>query len=95
MKKEAIIKKWNTFIQLPFPEIDNVNLQFELTEIDSFSAGCITRYLDGELDQECISILKQSLVDLSTHLNEIKGKEKSYFMLLHEIINDIKEHKGF
>ena len=94
MDKDIIIRKWNNLLQMPFPEISDTKFQFELTEIDSYSAGCITRYIDGELDQECISILRQALIKLTEHLNVIAGNEKDYFMLLHEIISDIKEIKG-
>ena len=95
MNKEIITNKWLKFKEIPFPEINDVNLQFELTTIDSYSAGCISRYLDGELDQECISFLKQSSLDLEEFLKKISGKEKVYFMLLHELVNDIKTLKNF
>jgi len=95
MDKDVISKKWNHLLQTPFPEISDINLQFELTEIDSCSAGCITRYLDGELNQECINILRETIPKLTNHLKVITGKEKSYFMLLHEIIVGIKELEGF
>lgn len=56
MLKDEINTKWNKFNKLEFPtiNIDSDLIHSELMEIDIFPAGCIPRYLAGNLNQECI-----------------------------------------
>ncbi len=90
MNKRVIIEKWNKFVEIPFPIISNESLMSELVGIDTFTAGCISSFIDGNLDQECINILKSTNEDLSKIQWELHSPEvKKYFEFLAEMVKNI------
>ena len=95
MNKESVTKKWNKLLNMEIPEIGDNDKFFNLTETNTYSAGCITSYLEGKLDQECITIIKLAIINLKNILPNIDKEEKAYYELLVEILKDIKRQKGF
>lgn len=78
---DDIKKKWDLWNCMPFPreayELDD----FDLVSVDTFSAGCISVYVDreGVLDNHREGVLRTCVCDLDKVLSHLSGETREYF----------------
>lgn len=74
---------WQESLRYAFPrEVNGATINgVDLTEVDSFSAGCISSFIDskGTLDQNRVNILKSCISDLEKIILTLEGEAKRYF----------------
>jgi hypothetical protein len=81
---------------LPFPEgvFDlGDSLGFDLLSIDTFSAGCISVFVEnrGKLDKKRIEILRNCIDDLDSIFEKLTGEVKAYFSELWKLSKMVLE----
>lgn len=81
--------RWNDWLERRFPAntFDIAARGFELVEIDTFSAGCISVFVDsgGKLDRKRIDVLRNCVRDLDHLLPDLSTEAKDYFAELSTI----------
>ena len=93
---EKIKEQWNAWYDVPFPR-EAYDLEvLDLISIDTFSAGCISVYVErhGELDQERITCLRQCSQDLDACLGELSGGTREYFEKLSDLSRMVLDSLG-
>ena len=90
---KQLVSSWEEFMRKPFPSNlagENIN-GVDLVEVDSYTAGCITTYIEtkGTLDQEHKKILKKCLEEIQAVIPLLKNEEQKYFSMLFSIGNTV------
>jgi len=99
MKDEQIFseikRRWEAWSNLPFPSdvYEPESLGFDLTSLDTFSAGCISVFVGnrGKLDRERIVVLSNCAGDLDKMCNRLSGNIKEYFTELSNLSHMVLE----
>ena len=85
--------RWNEWTKIPFPDgASQLDINgVDLIEIDTFSSGCISAYVDnrGKLDRDRIEILRNCTGDLDSILGELTGEIGDYFSELSNISHQV------
>jgi hypothetical protein len=80
---------WEVFLQKPYPnsltgeEIDGV----ELTQIDTFAAGCIQAFIANKntLDSDRQKVLQDCMSDIDKVFDKLGDEGKEYFSQLYKL----------
>jgi len=82
--------KYQEFLNLGFPDITGEQF-FELTSLDSFSAGIIDTYITrkGKLSKLDFKLLVKLNLELKSAIKELNGVELTYFSFLSDLVNQI------
>ncbi len=93
---QKIEQEWAEYCKLPFPD-ELVHVEIEgvcLASLDSFAAGCISRYLDDHsLDVECKTILEDCSSKLRKIVSELQGPANVYILRLQTLVTLIIERE--
>ncbi len=85
-------KYWE-FCRLPFPDMleEGESLWFDLVSLDSGIAGLIDKFIDrkGHLKKSDIDLLEKLTSELKTMIEELKGIEQDYFLVLLDLSNQV------
>ncbi len=81
---DEIKREWDLWKSVPFPLGASKPDRPDLVSIDTFSAGCITVFIEreGKLDMKRMTCLRQCSQDLDTCLDQLNGDTLEYFARL-------------
>ena len=86
---DEIKKRWEIWRALPFPSdiYESEFNGFDLTSIDTFSAGCIDVFLEnnGKLDPKRIEVLRNCNDDLNKMYDGLSVSSREYFKELSKL----------
>jgi hypothetical protein len=92
---DEIKREWDLWKSVPFPTGASELNRPDLVSIDTFSAGCISFFIEsrGKLDTKRIACLRQCSHELDTCLDQLSGDTRKYFerlsMLSKMVLNSV------